>query len=134
MSPRVAYIRYPNFTCSIIPDLRLTAIQWGFSYEFLFVAAIINSSRLPGFWILGRDCVANSELCKKGRRLGLSRAVPDISEAMREELGRNICAYSESELTEALKNRLPIMYYVKHGTEQEPGHIELSSRTRGGQS
>jgi len=33
-----------------------------------------------------------------------------------------------------LKNRPPIMYYVKHGTEQEPGHIELSSRTRGGQS
>jgi hypothetical protein len=37
---------------------------------------------------------------------------------MREELGPNICAYSEGELAEALKNRPPIMYYMKRGTEQ----------------
>jgi hypothetical protein len=62
VSPRVAYIRYPNFTCSIIPDLRLTGIQWGFSYEWLFVAAIFNSCRLPGLWTLWVDYDANSEL------------------------------------------------------------------------
>jgi hypothetical protein len=127
----VAYIRYPNFPCPIISYLRLTATQWGFSYEWLFVAAIINSCWLIGLWILWLDCDTNSELCKKGRRLGLWRAVADISEAMREELGPNICAYSESELTEALKNRPPIKYYVKHGTEQEPGHIGLSSKSSG---
>ena len=67
VSPRVAYIRYPNFPCPIISYLRLTATQWGFSYEWLFVAAIFNSCRLLGFWILWVDCDANSELCKKDR-------------------------------------------------------------------
>ncbi|KAH8770455.1 hypothetical protein F5882DRAFT_507465 [Hyaloscypha sp. PMI_1271] len=105
--------------------------RWGFSYEWLFVAAIINSCWLLGLWILWPDCDTNSELCKKGRRLGLWRAVADISEAMREELGPNICAYSENELTEVLKNRPPIKYYVKQGTEQELGHIGLSSKSSG---
>jgi hypothetical protein len=50
---------------------------------------------------------------------------------MREELGPNTCAYSEKELTEALKNRPPIKYYVKDGTEQEPGHIGLSTQSSG---
>jgi hypothetical protein len=50
---------------------------------------------------------------------------------MREELGPNICAYSESELAQALKNRPPVRYYVKHGTSQEPGHIGLSSKSTG---
>jgi len=93
------------------------------------VVSIINSAWLLGLWVLWVDCDTNSELCKKGRRLGLWRAVADISEAMREELGPNICAYSESELAKALKNRPPIKYYVKHGTSQEPGHIGLSSKT-----
>lgn len=55
----------------------------------------------------------------------------DISEAMREELGPNICAYSEQELAEALKNRPPVKYYSSQGTETEPGHIGLSSRPSG---
>jgi hypothetical protein len=67
VSPRVAYIRYPNFPYSICSYLRLTVIRWGFSYEWLFVAAIINSCWLPGFWTLWVDCDANSELCKKDR-------------------------------------------------------------------
>jgi hypothetical protein len=77
------------------------------------------------------DCDTNSDICKKGRRLGLWRAIADISKVMREELGPNICAYSESELAEALKKRPPVMYYVKHGTDQEPGHIGLSSKSSG---
>jgi hypothetical protein len=81
--------------------------------------------------MLWLDCDTNSELCKKGRRLGLWRAISDISEAMREELGPNICAYSESELAEVLKNRPPIKYYVDHGTSQEPSHIGLSSKASG---
>ncbi|PMD18329.1 hypothetical protein NA56DRAFT_706936 [Hyaloscypha hepaticicola] len=94
--------------------------QWGFSSEWLF-----------GLWIVWLDCDTNSELCKKGRRLGLWRAIADISEAMREELGPNICTYLEKELAEALKNKPPIKYYVKHGTEQEPGHIGLSTQSSG---
>ncbi|KAE9367622.1 hypothetical protein N431DRAFT_383412 [Stipitochalara longipes BDJ] len=105
--------------------------QWGFSYEWLFVVAVVNSCWLLGLWILWLDCDTNSELCKKGRRLGLWRAIADISEAMREELGPNICAYSESELEEALRNRPPVRYYVKHGSDEEPGHIGLSTKSTG---
>ena len=50
---------------------------------------------------------------------------------MREELGPNICAYSESELKEALAKRPPVRYYVRHGSGEEPGHIGLSTRSEG---
>lgn len=84
-------------------DLR----QWGFSYEWMFVVSIVNSVWLVGLWILWLDCDINSEFCRKGRRLGIWRAVADISEALREELGPNICAYSEEELAQALKKSAP---------------------------
>jgi hypothetical protein len=107
----------------------LTQPQWGFSVEWLTVTTVINSVWLLGLWILWIDCDTNSELCRKGRRLGVWRAVVDISEAVREELGPNICAYSEPELADALAKRPPVRYYAKHGTVDEPGHIGLSSRT-----
>ena len=94
------------------------------------MTVVVNTVFLYGLWFLWLDCDTNSELCKKGRRLGLWRAVADISEAMREELGPNICAYSEQELAEALKNKPPIKYYATPAQTDEPGHIGLSSRTR----
>jgi hypothetical protein len=39
-----------------------------------------------------------SELCQKGRQLGKYRAVVDLAEAIRYDLGNDICAYSEKEL------------------------------------
>lgn len=113
-----------NFKCIAQNNL----YQYGFSFEWLFVAAIVNSVWLYGLWIVWLDCDTNSEPCKKGRRLGLWRAIADISEAMRDELGPNICAYAEQELADALRNRPPIKYYAKKGTDGEPGHIGLSSR------
>lgn len=87
----------------------------------------MNSAWLLGLWILWLDCDTNSELCRKGRRSGLWRAVTDISEAMREQLGPNLCAYSDQELADALKMRPPVKYHVSHGTSDELGHIGLSS-------
>lgn len=114
-------------TCS---RFLLTPIQWGFSFEWLFVATIVNTCWLLGLWILWLDCDVNGEFCKKGRRLGMWRAIADLSEAMREELGPNICAYTEEELAEALKHRPPIKYYATHGTADKPGHIGLTSHTQ----
>ncbi|KUJ19250.1 uncharacterized protein LY89DRAFT_780239 [Mollisia scopiformis] len=105
--------------------------QWGFSSQWLMIAAIVNSVFILGLWILWVDCDLRSELCKKGRRLGLWRAVADISEAMREELGPNICAYDEWDLAEALRRKDPIKYYAEPGDGVEPGHIGLSSRRSG---
>lgn len=95
------------------------------------IAAIVNSIFLLGLWILWVDCDLNSELCRKGRRLGLWRAVADISEAMREELGPDICAYDEWELDDALGRKKPIKYYADTGGSVGPGHIGLSSRKSG---
>ncbi len=77
------------------------------------------------------DCDTNSEFCKKRRRLGTWRAIADIAEAMREELGPDICAYSEEELYEALEKRPPVKYYSTRATEDQPGYIGLSSRQSG---
>ncbi len=95
------------------------------------VAAVVNSDWLLGLWLLWVDADTNSELCRKRRRLGLWRAVADISEAMREELGPNICAYDENELSKALSKKPPLKYYADPGDGYTPGHIGLSS-TRSG--
>jgi len=77
------------------------------------------------------DCDTNSEFCKKRRRLGVWRAIADITEAMREELGPDICAYSDHELLKALQSRGPVKYYSTRGTENDPGHLGLSTRKSG---
>ncbi|TGO54059.1 hypothetical protein BCON_0113g00190 [Botryotinia convoluta] len=68
----------------------------------------------------------NSELCRKGRRFGVWRAVADISEAMRQELGPDICAYTEDELAASLKVRRPIKYYARLDEGGGPGYIGSS--------
>lgn len=50
---------------------------------------------------------------------------------MREDLGPNICAYSNKEIAKVLEKRPPIKYYVKDDYESEAGHIGLSSRPSG---
>jgi len=116
-----------NFRC----DAESNVYQWGFSFEWLFMTAVINSVWLTCLWIVWVDCDTNSELCKKRRRLGLWRAIADISEAMREELGPNLCAYSEEELAGALQKRPPIMYTAIVGDGDDVGHIRLSSEKAG---
>jgi hypothetical protein len=102
--------------------------QWGFSYEWLFVVAVTNSAWLVGMWIIWFDCDVNSELCKKGRRLGLWRTILDLADALREDLGPNTCGYSDEELAQVLARKPPIKYYMRVPSETEPGYIGLSSR------
>lgn len=60
--------------------------------------------------------------------MGTYRATAGISEAMREDLGLNLCGYSEKELAAAMKKQKPVKYYVEEGKEGEVGRIGLSSR------
>lgn len=60
--------------------------------------------------------------------MGTYRAIADISDAMREDLGPNLCGYSENELAAAIKKQRPLKYYVKEGKEGDVGKIGLSSR------
>jgi len=59
---------------------------------------------------------ANSELCKKTDTEALWRPVGDIFEAMREELGPNICAFSEGELAESAEDSVSkgILNYLSY--------------------
>lgn len=86
---------------------------------------------LLGMYVLWVECQFNSEFCKKKRFLGVWRAIADLSEAMREDLGPNVCAYSNKEIGKVLEKRPPIKYYVKDDDDSETGHIGLSSRPSG---
>ena len=53
----------------------------------------------------------------------------DISEALREDLGPNLCAYSNKELAAAIKKQAPVKYYVSSvEVGEKTPHIGLSSR------
>ncbi|KAG4435178.1 hypothetical protein IFR05_009347 [Cadophora sp. M221] len=90
---------------------------------------ILNCVWLIDLWILWLDCDIKNEFYKKVRRLGIWRAVADISKAMCEELGPNLCVCSEIELADALEKRPSVMYYATHEEEGEVSHIGLSSRS-----
>jgi len=86
------------------------------------------------------DIDVNGELVNKGRQLGKWRAIIDLSEAMKEDLGENLCAYSEKELRRALRKKAPLKYFStdaggeRSGLSDETGlcdglgHVGLSSR------
>jgi len=102
--------------------------EWGFSGEWVLVVICVNSFWVLGLWILWLDTELNSQLTIAGRRMGTYRAIADISEAMREDLGPNLCGYPEKELAAAVKRQRPVKYYVEEGKEGEVGRIGLSSR------
>lgn len=102
--------------------------QWGFSGEWVLVVICVNGLWVFGLWILWLDTELKSQLTRVGRRMGTYRAIADVAEAMREDLGPNLCAYSDKELAHALKTQGRLKYYVSEGAEDEPGHIGLSSR------
>ncbi|KAL8839788.1 MAG: hypothetical protein Q9170_001599 [Blastenia crenularia] len=102
--------------------------QWGFSGEWVLLISCFNGAWIIGLWILWVDTEWNSQFTRKGRRMDTYRAIADIAEAMKGDLGEDTCAYSEKELAAALKRGGPIKYYVEPDAEGEKGHIGLSSR------
>jgi hypothetical protein len=106
--------------------------QWGFSTNIIFVFMTLN-----GLWTIGTYGVwihmnRKSELCQKGRRLGKYRATVDLVESICQDLGNDICAYSEKELTEKLEKQGGIKYYVEQGEGDGISHIGITScRGRG---
>ncbi len=79
-----------------------------------------------GVWL---DANINSQLCRKGRKVrGYFRAAADISEAMRETLGDEFCAYSNSEIARELKRgQNGLRYYTNYVKHGEVSHIGISS-------
>jgi hypothetical protein len=101
--------------------------QWGFASLATGLFAILNSIWSIGTYGVWIHMNRKSALCKKGRRLGTHRAAIDMVESIYQDLGKNICAYSEQELKEELKRKGGIKYYVEHGEGDTPSHIGITS-------
>jgi hypothetical protein len=71
-----------------------------------------------------------SQLLRSSRRLGPYRAAIDLTEALMEDLGLNLCAYDNRQLASVIRKRkLKGMYYTESpmiGGERSP-HVGLSS-------
>ena len=116
-----------NYNCFTEPDV----YQWGFSGEWVLIVACVNGLWLLGLWIIWLDAERCSRLCRQGRRMGTYRAIVDLADAIKEELGGNLGACSNKELEKALRKRGPVKYFVEEGKGEEadgPGRIGLSSR------
>lgn len=74
-----------------------------------------------------------SELCRKGRALGKYRAVVDMAEAIENSLGKEICAYSEEDISAELGARRGVRYVVEERAERGVGvgHVGLSEKGDG---
>lgn len=116
-----------NFNCVAEQNI----YQWGFSAEWVLIAGCLNSVWMLGLWILWLDADRKSEFCKMGRRMGVYRAIVDIAEAIREDLGPHLSAYSEEELAAAIRKQGKLKYYVSGPKGGSTRHIGLSSRQSG---
>lgn len=127
---------YQNHTIPSLMDLAECLPEkffvWGFSSLMVYVNLGLLILWVFGMYIVWLDANIYSALCRSGRKVnGPFRAVADLSEAMREVLGDETCAYSESELASELSVHAGLMYYASDKPEGDVSHIGLSSRKWG---
>ena len=132
------YYRNQTYSISYFEDVENVqcvtsgVYQWGFASFTTFAFMVLS-----GLWFIGTYGVwvhmnRKSTLCQKGRRLGKYRAAVDLVESINQDLGKDICAYSEQELKDELKKQGGIKYYVEHRDGYAPSHIGItSSKDRG---
>ncbi|KAI9833737.1 MAG: hypothetical protein M1819_003470 [Sarea resinae] len=112
---------YNNYAC-----ISGSRYAWGFSGWLLIFAVSFHGAWCLLMYAIHSYSVRRSELCRVGRRLGPLRATIDLSEAIEQVLGSDICAYSELELTTALHAReMKVRYRVREAKDKRPAHIGL---------
>lgn len=83
-------------------------------------------------YIVWLDARIYSALCRSGRKIrGPFRAAADLSEAVREILGDQTCAYTDGELAQELDRQPGLRYYSNDAEAHGVSHIGLSSRRLG---
>ena len=110
--------------------------QWGFSSLLVSMFLICNTVWLIGMYITWETLELQSEFKKKPRGMGKYRAVVDLGDMIREELGSDISALSDSALEAELKKRLPVRYHVSNlvtAMGDKHAHIGLSSNDHQGE-
>ena len=103
---------------------------WGFSSLLLYITISLQLAWMAGMYIVWLEANVNSQLVRRGRRIrGPLRAASDLVEAMREVLGDEYCAYSNSELEKELaKDKGRVRYFATDATKDGVAHVGLSSR------
>jgi hypothetical protein len=102
---------------------------WGFSSLLTYILLCLHLVWTLGMFLLWLDANVYSELCRRGRRMhGSFRNVLDLAEAVREELGDALCAYSDTELARQLeKSRTGLRFYTSCDEDKGVAHIGISS-------
>jgi hypothetical protein len=102
--------------------------QWGFAKFWVTLSASLCTAWIIGSYGIWLDAQQNSELVRKGRNMGMYRAIADTAEAIMEALGPDTNAYSNKQLKTALKKYPGVMYSVEEKAEIGAEHIRLSSK------
>jgi len=102
--------------------------QWGFSIGATMWFLLINSLWAISTYVVWIITSQNSAFGRV-RKLGKYRAALDLSEAILEDLGRDVCAYTDDELESELKKVKGIKYNIVEG--ERGASIGLSSRDEG---
>jgi hypothetical protein len=83
---------------------------WGFSAWFLIISVTLHGLWCIFMYFIWLHAQHRSRLCRRGRRLGTLRAVSDLADAMREEIGPDIRGHTENQLMEGLKGWRGVEY------------------------
>jgi hypothetical protein len=102
---------------------------WGFSTTLVFYFYFLFGSWCVGTYGVWVHMNRKSEMSLKGRAMDKYRAVTDLSEAMRNDLGDRTCAYTGKELGQELDKIQGVKYVVTYETEERLPHIVLSSKS-----
>lgn len=107
--------------------------EWGLAPGILLIWIPLMLIWTAGMYLVWFDTHRHSKLWRRGRRLGMWRAVLDLAEAIREDLGPDLAGYSNEELDKAIDEKgSSWMYYASGpGTGRPVSHIGLSSRQSG---
>ncbi|KAL8956432.1 MAG: hypothetical protein Q9193_006051 [Seirophora villosa] len=102
---------------------------WGFSSIVLYVVLGLQILWTIGMYCVWLDANIASELVRHGRTIrGPFRAAADLVEAMNDTLGNEYCAYSDREVSKALKTSGDRLRYESTFGDDELLHVGLSTK------
>ena len=106
---------------------------WGFCSVLLYIILSLQLVWTLGMFMVWLDANIYSKLCRRGRKMhGSFRNVLDLAEAIKEVLGDDLCAYSNSEIARRLvKSGHGLQFYSTSDADNDISHIGISSFERG---
>ena len=112
-----------NYSCTVQNGVYM----WGFSRSWVLITVCVTCAWLLGMWIFWVDADHNSQMSRKRRRLGTYRAILDVGDVLRGELGDELGAYSEKELRRAVDKVGRVKYRVSNVEEEGLPRVRLST-------